>query len=85
MSVAAAEEQTSSEPQAEPQAEPVPLSQLPLFEGHRVIEARMNFGGNIAITDPEFAKSLKLGAEVEFVIRGRVVSRGHKEIGRAHV
>lgn len=76
--VAASPEATSEEQQQE---QPSNLTQLPLFEGHRVIEARMNFGGNIAITDADLAKTLKLGAEVEFVIRGRVVSRGHKSKG----
>lgn len=66
----------TEEPQTEEPS--APLMQLPLFEGHRTVETRLNFGGNILITDQELGDALKLGNEVEIVIKGRVVSRGFK-------
>lgn len=60
---------------AEQQA--VKPSQLPLFEGHRVTEHRLNFAGNVPVTS-EVAKDLKLGAEVTLVIKGYVTTRAHK-------
>lgn len=65
---------------AEPQEQEEPkgkTAQLPLFEGHRVTEHRLNFGGNVPITG-EVAKEMKLGAEVTLTIKGYVTSRNHK-------
>lgn len=49
-----------------------------LFEGFRVTEHRLNVGGNIALVDADVIKELKLGAEVELVVRGYISTRGHK-------
>ena len=54
--------------------------QLPLFEGHRITEHRLNFVGNVPLIDSDLVKEMKLGGEFELVIRGRVTSRGHKAL-----
>jgi hypothetical protein len=64
----------------EPEEQVIRL-ELQLFEGYRPVEATLNFVGNIAITSPEVAQALKLGREVELIIRGEVRSRGHKKTG----
>lgn len=48
---------------------------LPLFEGYRVAEHTLNFGGNIKVADQDVIDGLKLGQEITMVVRGRVVSR----------
>lgn len=53
------------------------LEELTLFEGYRVAETRLNFSGNNLI-DRDLAEDLELGAEVELVITGKVVSVTHR-------
>lgn len=48
------------------------------FEGERVVDARLNFGGNIALGDPKVIEALKLNGEAVLVVKGYVASRGHK-------
>lgn len=62
--------------QEEPEAQ---VLQLPLFEGHRTVETRLNFGGNLLVTDQELAEGLTLGAEIEIRGTARVVSRNFKQ------
>lgn len=50
---------------------------LPLFEGYRVVDHTLNFGGNIKLADQDVIDSMKLGSEVAIIVRGRVVSRKH--------
>lgn len=63
-----------------PEAQTVTLN-LTLFEGYRPVKATLNFGGNIEITNPDVAQALKLGREVDLIIRGEVRSRSHKKTG----
>jgi hypothetical protein len=67
--------------------------QLPLFEGHKVPQARLSFGGsmNLSLTSPEdvaLVKALTLGAEgtVTFTLDGhdRPLALGFKCTGRGH-
>lgn len=55
-------------------------TQLPLFEGHRVTEHRLNFAGNVLLVDSDVVKGMKLGEEIEIVVRGYVSKRGHKAL-----
>lgn len=48
------------------------------FEGQRVTDARLNFGGNIALGDPKVIEALKLNGEAVLIVKGYVASRGHK-------
>lgn len=48
------------------------------FEGQRVVDYRLNFGGNVAIGDPALIEALKLNGEATLVVKVRTVSRGHK-------
>lgn len=48
------------------------------FEGVRVVDHRLNFGGNVALGDPEVIKSLKLDDEVTLIVKGKIAGRGHK-------
>lgn len=48
------------------------------FEGQKVTDYALSFGGNIQIGDPDLVKALTLGAEVTLRIQGHVQSRGHK-------
>lgn len=62
--------------EAEPEKKPV---QGQLFEGFRVTEHRLNFGGNVLIVDADVVKAMKLDSgEVELVVRGYVASRKFK-------
>lgn len=71
---------TAVEPETET-GESKPLVQMPLFEGLRVNEHRLNFAGNILLTDPAVVKQMHLkNGEVELVIRAKVVSRSHKKL-----
>jgi hypothetical protein len=73
---------TAEETQAQvPGTESPKPTQLPLFEGIRVNEHRLNFAGNVLLTDPEVIKQMHLkdGDDVALVIRCRVVSRSHKK------
>lgn len=58
--------------------EPVQLK-LPTFEGQKVNTARLSFSGNILVEDQELAEQIRLGREVALIVRGRVVSRQHRE------
>ena len=60
----------------EPEAE-VDLEQLPLFEGHRVTETRLNFSGNILV-DKATAEKMGLGKPITLKVTGRVVSATHR-------
>lgn len=60
---------------AEAQAEAT--TQLPLFEGQRVTDHAINFSGDVAVKEQDLVKAMKLNAEVEVVVRGRIVSRKH--------
>lgn len=73
--MSAALESVPDAPAEEPEAKP---KQGALFEGFRVTEHRLNFGGNVLLVDADVIRSAKLGAEVEIVVRGRISSRGHK-------
>lgn len=48
------------------------------FEGQKVTDHRLNFGGNIALGDPEVIKALTLNGEAVLVVKGYVAGRGHK-------
>lgn len=48
------------------------------FEGQRVVDYRLNFGGNVALGDPKIIDSLKLNGEAVLVVKVKTVSRGHK-------
>lgn len=70
----------SAQPAGDPPAVEEPTSPaktiaMPLFEGYRVGEHTLNFGGNIKLSDQDVVDKLKLGQEVAIVVRGRVVSR----------
>ncbi len=72
----APEDETPEQPEDE-----VVVLNLTLFEGYRPVKATLNFGGNIEIRSPEVAQALKLGREVDLIVRGEVRSRGHKKTG----
>jgi hypothetical protein len=56
-------------------------TQLPLFEGVRMTEHRLNFAGNVLLSDPDVVKQMHLKTdEVALVVRARVVKRGHAKI-----
>lgn len=57
-------------------------TQMPMFEGYRVSEHRLNFAGNVQLEDPEVIKQmhLKHGAEVVLVVRGTVTARKHRKV-----
>jgi hypothetical protein len=58
-----------------------PVTQMPLFEGYRVSEHRLNFAGNILLIDADVLKQMHLkNNDVELVIRGKVVARSHKKL-----
>ena len=66
-----------------PPAEPAEVtsikpSQLPLFEGHRVTDNEVSFGGSITLEDLDLVKSMKLNGEFELVVRGRINTRTHR-------
>lgn len=65
------------EAEAEAELEKVQL-ELPGFEGHKVLELRLNFSGNTLVTDPDTAAALALDDEVELTVKGRVVSATHR-------
>lgn len=48
------------------------------FEGVKVSDFRLNFGGNVELGDKALIDALKLDEEVTLVVRGRVRGRGHK-------
>ena len=48
------------------------------FEGVKITDYRLNFGGNVELGDPELIKALALDEEVTLIVKGRVVSRSHK-------
>lgn len=48
------------------------------FEGVKVDDFRLNFGGNIALGDKTLIDALTLNEEVTLVVKGTVRSRGHK-------
>lgn len=48
------------------------------FEGVKISDYRLNFGGNVELGDPELIKALVLDEEVTLIVRGRVTGRGHK-------
>lgn len=48
------------------------------FEGVKVADYRLNFGGNVELGDKELIDALKLDEEVTLIVKGRVRSRGHK-------
>jgi hypothetical protein len=66
--------------ETETEAEAV-IKQLPLFEGCRVTDYRLNFGGNVPLGDLELIKQLKLNnnATVTLEIDVEVVSAGGKK------
>lgn len=48
------------------------------FEGKRITDFSLNFGGNIPLGDPDLIRALKLDNEATLVVKVRVVSRGHR-------
>ena len=48
------------------------------FEGVKVSDYTVNFGGNIPLGDPELIKALTLGEEVTLRVKAHVQSRGHR-------
>lgn len=71
---------------AEPQNEEAPaeeaggqlLAFTGKFEGVKVADFRLNFGGNIELGDPDLIKALTLDEDVTLIVKGKVRSRGHK-------
>lgn len=53
-------------------------TQLPLFEGQRIVKNTINFSGNNEVLEAALVEKLKLDAEVVLVVRAKVVSRGFK-------
>lgn len=70
-----AAEAAQDEPKVEEGGQLVAFTQK--FEGVRVVDYRLNFGGNVALGDPKLIEALKLGNEATLVIKVKVVSRGH--------
>lgn len=48
------------------------------FEGVKVDDFRVNFGGNVELGDPKLIEALKLDEDVTLIVKGKVRSRGHK-------
>lgn len=48
------------------------------FEGKRVTDFTLNFGGNIQLGDPDLIRALKLDSEATLIVKVKVVSRGHR-------
>lgn len=48
------------------------------FEGVKITDYRLHFGGNVELGDKELIDALKLDEEVTLIVKGRVVGRGHK-------
>lgn len=48
------------------------------FEGVKVDDFRLNFGGNIMLGDKALIDALKLDEDVTLIVKGKVRSRGHK-------
>lgn len=57
------------------------------FEGLKINTARLNFAGNVLVDDQRLVEALRLNADVELVISGRVVGRSHstKRDGEGYV
>lgn len=51
---------------------------LPMFEGLQVNTHHLNFAGNVLVEDQAIVDALRLNKDVELVIMGRVVARGHR-------
>lgn len=48
------------------------------FEGEKITDYRINFGGNVELGDKAVIDALTLNSEVTLIVKGRVTSRGHK-------
>lgn len=48
------------------------------FEGTKVTDFRLHFGGNIELGDKDLIDALKLDDDVTLIVKGKVRSRGHK-------
>lgn len=51
---------------------------IPMFEGYTIKKHALNFGGNVEITDLDVIEKLTLGAEVSFIVTGRIGGRSFK-------
>jgi hypothetical protein len=47
------------------------------FEGQKVTDYRLAFGGKVELGDAELIEALKLGREVTLRVVGRVMTRNH--------
>lgn len=48
------------------------------FEGVKVDDFRLNFGGNVELGDPALINALKLDEDVTLIVKGKVRQRSHK-------